>query len=202
MVLNRVPSGQPPATTILVRRARNGDEDSLAALVDRFTPLLLVQARYRLGSGRPHLEPEDIVQEVWVRSLPKLPELRERDGRHTPVFLKFLATTLLYRVQELLRERIRELREEGSGEGDPLPAETIGVVSRVVRGERQDRVWQLLDTLDPAERELLVLRGIEQQDNKVVAETLGETPNAISLRYNRLLTRLRRQFTGTILDEF
>ena len=34
------------------------------------------------------------------------------------------------------------------------------------------------------------------------AETLGETPNAVSLRYNRLLTRLRRQLTGTILDEF
>jgi len=103
---------------------------------------------------------------------------------------------------ESLRERIRELREAGADDGEPLPAETIGVVSRVVRGEQKDRLWELLDTLDPAERELLVLRGIEQQDNKVVAEILGETPNAVSLRYDRLLTRLRRQLTGTIFDRF
>ena len=75
-------------TTTLVRRAKLGDHESLATLVEKLTPLLLAQARYRLGTSNTEVDPDDVVQEVWARALPRLPELSDRDGRQTPVLLK------------------------------------------------------------------------------------------------------------------
>ena len=92
-------------TTIHVQRAKHGDEASLDWVVRRFTPLLLAQARYRLGASlRTHYDPEDLVSEVWAIALPRLPDLTVRDGRATPVLVKFLATTLLFRVNSLMRK--------------------------------------------------------------------------------------------------
>jgi len=80
-------------TTLHVRRAKGGDRDSLAWLADRFSPLLLAQARYRLrGRLARWVQPEDVVQDVWAVALPALPGLEASDGRETPVVLKFLAT--------------------------------------------------------------------------------------------------------------
>jgi len=46
-----------------------------------------------------------------------------------------------------------------------------------------------------------VLRGIEQHSNQKAAEILGATPNAVSLRFNRVLEKLRRSLGQSILDE-
>ncbi len=191
---------------MLVRSARAGSADGLAELVERLTPLLLSQARFRLREGLPGVEPEDVLQEVWVRALPNLFELGERDGRHTPVLVRYLATTLLNLVNELKRSQIRA-RRAGSGGSSrgagpaALPAETLGIVSRAIRRERDDALGRMLGDLDDEERELLVLRGIEQIDNKAVAALLGDSPNAVSLRYNRLLERLRGRLKGSVLEE-
>lgn len=195
-------------TTQLVRRARSGDDAGLEALVERFRPLLLSQARFRLGRRAPSIEPEEVVQEVWLRALPALPDLDPRDGRHTPVLLRYLATTLLNLVNEWTRREIRARRLGVPSSGlervtpDSIPDATRSIVSRVVHAERTTALDALLASLDPPERELLVLRGIEQHDNKDVAALLGETANAVSLRYNRLLVRLRKQLKGSVLDEF
>ena len=96
---------EPEALTSLhVRRAADGDGGSLSWVVSRLSPLLLAQATYRLGSRlRALYEPEDLVNETWAVTLPKLAELPARDGRLTPVLLRFLSTTLLHRIQSLVR---------------------------------------------------------------------------------------------------
>src|SRR5262245_59213008 len=77
--------GPPALTTFHVRRARVGDEDSLAWVVERFSPLLRVAAEHRLGRVlRSIYEPDDLVQEVWLVALPKLAEISARDERYTP----------------------------------------------------------------------------------------------------------------------
>lgn len=50
-------------TTPHVRRAIGGDHASMGWLVERFSPLLLLQAEYRLGRTlRGRFDPEDLVQ--------------------------------------------------------------------------------------------------------------------------------------------
>ena len=48
-----------------------------------------------------------------------------------------------------------------------------------------------IETMKPIDREVIVLRHFEQLDNKEVAEVLGVTQKASSIRYIRAITRLR-----------
>ena len=80
-------------TSFHARRAAEGEIESLDWIVRRFSPLLLAQARFRMGESlRRYVSPEDVVQEVWAVGLDRLPGLKPRAGRLTPVFLKFLST--------------------------------------------------------------------------------------------------------------
>ena len=95
------------ADTIRVN-ALAGEQASLAWVVAHFTPFLRLQAGYRIQGGmRRHHDPDDIVDEVWMIVLPRLAELQERDGHCTPVLMKFLATTLLHRVNNHLTRYLR-----------------------------------------------------------------------------------------------
>ena len=98
----------PDLTSFHVERAEAGDGVSLEWVVRRFSAVLLAQARYRIGTRlRAIVEPEDLVSEVWAVTLPRLGELGSREGRKTPVLLKFLTTTLLNRVNDLVKTEIK-----------------------------------------------------------------------------------------------
>jgi len=197
-------------TTIHVRRSREGDAESLAWLVQRFNPLLIVQARYRLGRHLASLyDPEDLVQESWAALLPRLADLRPRDGRFTPVLLRFLGQALLNRYGTLMRKHIqgkplRDAPAERASAADPLallPAEQTSVLSLAARGEAYARVLAELEGLSEADREVLVLRSIEQVSLPTAALMLGLTENAVAVRHHRALRRLRAALPGSIFED-
>lgn len=201
--MNQSPGDPSQDTSERVRRAEAGEIQSLDWVVQRFTPLLLAQARYRLGPRlRQHCDPEDVVNDAWLVALPRLGELAQREGRATPVLLKFLATTLLYRVNDLVR---RHLRGGGPWEPDAAaPAradETTSVVARAVRNEHHRLLLDAIEGLDPADREILILRGIEQNANQTVAMLLHLEPSAVSMRFRRALERLRARLPDSLFGE-
>lgn len=213
------PDGEPAAddpafaTSLHVRRAREGNQESLTWIVERFSPPLLADAKYRLGAAlRTHCDPEDLVSEVWVTALPRLGELPARDGRYTPVLLKFLSTTLFNKVRNLIQKHIqgKPKRERLSSDGDTssgrptvdsLPAPAAGVITQIARREAGDLVLKSLESLDPDAREIVILRGIEQHPYDELSAILGATPKALSARYRRALEKLRGQLQGSIYDE-
>jgi RNA polymerase sigma-70 factor, ECF subfamily len=193
-----------PLTTMYVRRAVTGDMQSLGCVVARLSPLLLHIAAYRLGPTlRTHVEPEDLVNEAWVIALPKLAELGDRDGRITPVLLKFLTTTMNFRINQMLRKQLgdptRQIRTEPVT--SEIPSEASGVITKAVRHEQEDEVRARLDELDASDREIILLRGIEQNPSKAVAVMLGLTPNAVDQRYSRALKRLQRKLPRSVFWE-
>jgi len=201
----------PDATTLHLRRARDGADESLAWLVARFSPLLRAQAAYRLpGSLSRLIDPDDLVDEVWLVALPRLGDLRERDGHGAPVLLKFLSATLLNKVNNLITKHLRGPRggrvsnPEGQAASEPLdryPAQLTSALTLAQRDERRDALRRALDELPPQDREILVLRGIEQVSNREVGRQLGLEPSAVTMRYRRALERLRDQLPGSLLDE-
>lgn len=199
-----VPAPDPPSTealtTLHLRRARGGDGDSLGWLVERFSPLLLAQARRRLGPAlRRGVDPEDVVQDVWVTVIGRLGGLAQPEGRATPALMRFLATTLLYKVNALLRRRA--VRGEPAGEVSALPDATRGPLERALGGELARRLEEALAELPERDQELVVLRLIEQQPNAAVAELLGLQPNTASHAYQRALGRLRERIRDPLFDE-
>jgi len=198
----------PDLTTIHARRAVKGDQESLSWIITRLTPLLKMQATYRLGTVlRKHLDPEDLVNDVWLRTLPRLEDLTPREGRITPVLLRFLSTTLLRCVNNLVRKHVGGERpfplvagEEGE-DHIPLPSDATGVVTAACRRERKDAVTGCLETMDGLDREILVLRGIEQHPNQAVAQLLGLKPTTVSTRYQRALEKLREKLPESVFAE-
>ena len=81
------------------------------------------------------------------------------------------------------------------------PADVTGVVTAAVRGEQRDAVRATIETLDAPDREVLVLRGIEQQSLPAVASALGVSVEAAGKRYQRALVRLRRQLPDSVFHE-
>ena len=55
--------------------------------------------------------------------------------------------------------------------------------------------------LSPADREVVILRGIEQGNNRDVATVLQLEPNTVAVRYRRALAKLRAELPDSIWDE-
>jgi RNA polymerase sigma-70 factor (ECF subfamily) len=198
-------------TSVHLRSAVGGSADAVSWIVARFSPLLRANAEFRLGPTLRRLyDPEDIAAEVWCVALPRLGKLPERDGRLTPVLLRFLTTALRHVIGNLLQKHAGKARatvslEPGSESGvatpEPVDTEVSGVVTRASRAERRDLVLCALDELSEDDRAIIVLRGIEQADLTDAAAQLGITPNAASVRYHRALARLRERLPGSVFED-
>lgn len=207
-----MPEPQPDPSTSLtscIRRAQAGHLGSLEKIVLHLSPLLEAQARLRLG---PHLQsecdPKDLVQEAWLVVLPRLGVLEPANGHLAPVLVKFMASTIAHKANNLLRRRIRARRGEDAADSgaptmlDRCPADVTSVVTRIVRGERLDAVAEALAELPAADRKLLVLRLVEGVPNHLAATIIGEKPNTVAQRYRRLLDDLRRRVPDGLMDDW
>ena len=200
------PRRDPTAdTTQFLRRARAGDEAALTALVVRLHPLLLAMARRRLGPGltaATGIAIDDLAQDVWAVTLPKIDQLPERDGRTTPVLLRFLATTLFNRIRELTRSVARHGTPTPlSGPADGISASVTGALTHAADAERRSLVRAALDSLPADEHELLVLRGLEGHPYAELSVLLHASENSLAQRYRRALAHLKAALPSDVFDE-
>ena len=176
----------------------------------RMSPLLIAQARLRLGpSLAARIDPEDLVQEAWAIALERLGDLRSREGRLGPVLFRFLAKTITLRINVYLRAAVSEaasgggaeVRARSSASPPRAPAEKTEVVNRSIKAEDARRVQELLAKLTDEERGVVVLRAVEGVPNGIAARLLGIDPGTLAKRWQRLRARLRESLAPSILDE-
>jgi RNA polymerase sigma factor (sigma-70 family) len=208
-----VASGDPAltGTSRRIRGAIAGEPDDLAWICEHFWPLLVQQARYRLRGRLPRTcDPEDVVAHAWQVALPRLRDLVARDGRFSPVLLRFLSTTILLRVNELLRQEIRrgfaatgalDAATGSRDRADDLSDRRPGVATALVHAERRELVRQALAALDDKDQEVIVLRLVEQQPAAAVGTQLGIDANAVHVRLHRALGRLRAALPKSVFDD-
>jgi RNA polymerase sigma-70 factor, ECF subfamily len=79
----RMPTLSPADDQSLVERAREGDEDAFAALVRRYTPMLMRLARMYVPTDALA---EDVVQETWVGVLRGIDRFEGRSSFKTWLF--------------------------------------------------------------------------------------------------------------------
>ncbi len=193
-------------TTLHVRRAREGDRESLGWLVERLSPLVRVSVEYWLPRSMRRLyDPDDIVSDAWVATLPRLEGLSERGGRYTPVLVKFLTTTARQTIQNLVRKHAQNKPAVLSADDmplDALPEDVDGVVTQAAKRELRNAVRESLDGLGEADRTLLALRGLEQRSYDEIAQLMSvEKASSLRVRYLRALAKLRRRLPGGVFDE-
>jgi len=147
---------------------------------------------------------EDILQDVFLVIGRRLPQYLSRPA--VPIFVWLRQITLQVLV-DTHRRFLGTARRNVGQEVDLHWAETLSAGSTslasqiadslttpsqcLVRDEAIAAVRALLENLDPIDREVLVLRHLEELSNKEVAQVLGIDPFAASKRYLRALARLR-----------
>lgn len=197
-------------TSIHVARAIAGDQDSIGWLIEHFQGMVMAQVRLRLRGHGTGQDVEDLASDVWVVTLQRLADLAPRDGRHAPVLVRFLGSTVLGVCNNFLRRRARAVDRSaappsGSTGGreplDQLALRTRGVVSRVLQQESRSVVDECLRTLPPEQRDVLVLRLMEQLGNQQIGALLGIPANTVAVRYRRALEQLRARLPRTLYDE-
>lgn len=191
------------STTACVRAACTGDREAAGGMIERFTPWLLAQARLRLHGRLATLaSPEDLVQDTWLVALRRLGDLRARDGRLTPVLVRFLATTLRRRLCELLE---RELRANPAPTALPTSSEhaatVTGACSAAATQERAELLWRTIHGLPERDQQLVVLRGLEGLPFPVIGSLLGIAADAAMSAWARTRTRLRDELDPVLRDD-
>jgi RNA polymerase sigma-70 factor (ECF subfamily) len=194
----------------LLEAARRGDEGSLATLVERHRDRLERMVRLRMDrrlQGR--VDPADVVQEAYLAVRGKFPQY-SADPR-LPFFLWLrleVGQKLVDAHRFHLGTKMRDVGQEVSLHGGPLPPVTslslaehlLGKLTTpskaAMRVELKLRVQEALNSMDPHDREVLVLRHFEELSNAEAAQVLGIKPSAAVNRYVRALKRLKGVFQG------
>src|SRR5271166_3731982 len=187
----------------LMERASGGDrparEQLLAGHRDRFRQMIAARMDRRLVA---RVDPSDVVQDVLATATRNLSDyLRDRPMPFYP-WLRKLAWERLIELQRThLVARKRSVAREDFGIPE-LPDESAAVLAErllsqdaspsdlLIREEMRQRVRQALERLKPQDREVLVLRYLEQLSPAEVAAVLGIKEGAVKTRQTRALVRL------------
>ena len=199
------PSAENPEE--LLRRAGQGDaaatDELFARHRERLRRLIAVRLNRRLAA---RLDPSDLVQDVLAEAHQHLAGyLRER-----PLpFYAWLRQIAWQRLIDIHRRHLQAQRRSVSREVPPaLPDESMAdladllVSSRstpskqLIREELRDRVRQALLGLNERDREVLVMRYLEQLAMAEIAAVLGISEGAVKVRHLRALQRLHSALEG------
>lgn len=171
-----------------------------AACRDRLKRMVRLRLDRRL-QGR--LDASDVLQEAFLDVQKKATDFAAK-GLPAYLWLRLVvAERLLILHRHHLGAQMRDASQEVSlGRGGPPAASTHSLANLLlgrltsptqaaVRAERQLRLQDALNAMDPLDREILALRHFEELSNGEAAAVLGLTKTAASNRYVRALKRLK-----------
>jgi RNA polymerase sigma-70 factor (ECF subfamily) len=197
-------------TQVLIDRVGRGDAGARHELLERYRDYLRRMVAARLDRRlAPRVDASDIVQEALADAARRMDEyLRDRP---IPFFawLRQLAGERVIdahrrHVQSQRRSVTRESQEADDGDGSTaalarmLVANDTSPSNRLMRSERRDQILSALAALSDRDREVLVMRHLEQLGIGEIAEALGISAGAVEGRLLRALLRLRSQLKEPI----
>jgi RNA polymerase sigma-70 factor (ECF subfamily) len=200
-----------PDTDELLNRAASGDNDARSALLQRHRGRLKRMISLRMDPRlAARLDASDIVQETLTAASRRLERyLRERPVPFYPWLRQLAWDRLVEQHRRHLHARRRSvLREQAeffrlSAESAARLAQRLltpgdGPGAQMQQREVNRLVRAALERLPDADREVLVLRYLEQLSAREVGAVLGLSEEAAKKRALRALKRLRELLPGDI----
>jgi RNA polymerase sigma-70 factor, ECF subfamily len=171
-----------------VGAAVEGDRSAIERLLASIRPLVVRYCRARVGrQERSFASADDVAQEVCLAVLTALPSYRDQ-GRP---FLAFVYGIAAHKVADSHRSAARN-RSEPVPEVPDGPETEAGPEQRVMQGELNGQMAQLLRILPEKQREILLLRVVVGLSAEETAAAVGSTPGAVRVAQHRALSRLRK----------
>jgi RNA polymerase sigma-70 factor (ECF subfamily) len=202
-------ASHPQDTDGLLRSVAQGDARARGPLLQRHAKRLKQMIALRLDPRlRPRVDPSDILQDSLAEADRKLSDYaRDRPLPFYPWLRQIAWEHLIRAHRRHLYARGRSVRREQAGPL-PLPGDSAALLAErlaargsspsahVEHSEQRARVQAGLALLGEADREVLVMRYLEDLSIREVAAVLGLTESAVKMRQLRALQRLR-----DLLDE-
>jgi len=150
----------------------------------------------------------DVLQETCLEACERIDEYLRQPECSFYLWLRFLA---LQKVKTLYRRHMeaqeRDVRREVSVESDTgyglagiraRSGRSIESPSQILmRAETKDRLHAAVDSMDPADREVIILRHFEHLSWAEAARVLGVEEPAVRKRHSRALLKLKDLLRGT-----
>lgn len=200
-----VATGLDPGNDV-IEALRNGGKEAVAELFARYRDKLLRTVALRLDARLlSKVDCDDILQEAFVTAARRIGDYLDRPTVPVFVWLRQITTQVLidlhrrYLGAQMRDVRLEVTRHRAKGQGSSSAclvshlADSLTSPSQcAVRQEMLAEMRTVLEQLGEMDREVLVLRHLEELSNNEVAAILGIDKYAASKRYLRALARLRQ----------
>jgi RNA polymerase sigma-70 factor (ECF subfamily) len=184
----------------LLQQAGTGDRQAFEQLLARYRPGLRAFIELRLGPDvRARVDPSDVVQEAQLEAFVRLGDYLERRPMPFHLWLRKTAYERLLKVQRHHAAAQRSVNREVNlpDQSSILLAQRLrpqapGPEQRLCQGEMVAQVHQALAQLSELDREVLLMRHIEELPYEDIGHVLGLGPATARKRYGRALLKLRK----------
>jgi RNA polymerase sigma-70 factor (ECF subfamily) len=165
----------------VVHQVLAGDVEQYGVLVHRYRDRYARYAARMLGSADAA---EDAVQDAFVRAYDQLAQCREPD--------RFAGWFFLILRNRCFAERPRSHREARPlGSGDDAIAGPERSDAWIERAEDRRALERALERLTPEQRDVFVLKHVEEMSYEEIAALTGASVPSLKMRMHRAYDRLR-----------
>ena len=199
-------------TEELLGDAREGNAEAVNKLIDRHRNAILRLVRMRLDRRiQPRVGVSDVVQDVFIEANRRLQKYLQDPVMPFHLWLRQIAKDRI--IDAHRRHRVSKKRSVDREQPAHVPADmdhsSMALANQLVDGEVTPmaaatqrelaaRVEQTIGELPEQDRDILLMRHYEFLSNQEVAEALGLSQPAASMRYLRAIRRMRELL---IVDE-
>ena len=170
--------------TTLLEKAKQFDTDALGLIYDKYSTALYRYAYRQVGSSQMA---EDCVAETFTRFLGALKN-NKGPREHLRAYLYRIAHNL---ISDQFRRGLPV--SDGLDDREDLPDDRQNSVEKVVQqGLLAENIRKHLAELTDEQRQVIVLKHLEDMDNAEVAEIMGKTIGSVKALNSRALNNLRK----------
>jgi RNA polymerase sigma-70 factor (ECF subfamily) len=178
-------------------QARQGDTQTLGALLDSFRPYVrvLVHALHR-GRLQSRLDDSDLVQDALLEAQRHFERFQ---GETVAEFAAWLRPVVLRSAGHVLRKHLAAARRDAGREQagghhlDQAADQGSSPSEHAIREERAARMAGQLAQLPEDMQQVLIGRHVDGLSHAELAERLGRSEGAVRVLYTRALRRLREE---------
>jgi RNA polymerase sigma-70 factor (ECF subfamily) len=179
--------------SVLLARAKSGDEAAFETMVRRFGGRMLAVAQRLLQNEE---DAEDALQEAFLSAFQSIHRFEGQSQLGTWLH-RIVINAALMKLRSRKRRRDRSIEDllprfdEDGHRRDVRPSWDAGSETALERQELRAMVRRKIDLLPPAYRTVLVLRDMEELSTDETAAVLGILPGAVKTRLHRARLALR-----------
>ena len=191
------PAMPPADTRALYDLARRGSPEDVNAFYERCARKLLPLIRLRLGRTlRREMESRDILQAVLCKSLGRLDNVKEPAA--VMAWLARIADNEIRDQADYYKRRRRDaaIRAPIEDAAD-VPAPIRHALSQAIVSKQTEALEAALEELGDAQREIVVLRKLEELTFPEIARKLGKSDDACRIAFSRAMAALTLKLAGS-----